>query len=98
MALGLSQERLRLARAGEDLPAKDTVASLPSLRRLAAMGGPGADKTDFGDEEVRSVGDGEPVPGGDNDEDTELEAAFPGEESAPAADETDYYRDVWEIR
>ncbi|MEU1824075.1 integrase [Streptomyces abikoensis] len=98
MAVRLSQERLRMTGDDEAPDETDVVASLPSLRRLAAAGGPGAGKDDPAEVDLRVVGNTEEVPGGDDDEDDELEAAFPGEENTVAIDEEDYYADVWESR
>ncbi|MFF2505938.1 integrase [Streptomyces sp. NPDC058067] len=98
MAVRLSQERLRMVGDDEVLDEKDAIASLPSLRRLAASGGPGADTGESGGTDLRDVDDPNQVPGGDDDEDDDLEAAFPGEENAAEIDDEDYYADVWESR
>ncbi|WP_327370733.1 integrase [Streptomyces sp. NBC_01217] len=98
MAVRLSQERLRMVGDDEAPNEADVVASLPSLRRLAARGGPGADTDDPGEVDLRVVDAVEQVPGGDDDEDDELEAVLPGEEYTGAIDDEDYYADVWESR
>ncbi len=100
MAVRLSQERLRLA--GEDDEPQDTrdeVASLPSVRRLAALSSPGSDPADESDGPgLRVVDAQDEYLGGDDDEDEECEAAFPGDDSAVSIDENDYYADVWNSR
>lgn len=104
MAVRLSQERLRLVGDG-DAPQdeKEEVASLPSVRRLAALNAPGDDgaagpegtKLHVIGSEIGPAGDDL---GGDDDEDEECEAAFPGDEVVTPVDEGDYYCDVWESR
>ncbi|MFI6731201.1 hypothetical protein [Streptomyces atratus] len=98
MALRLSQDRLRMVGEDEVPDEADVVASLPSLRRVAATGGPGASMDEPGHANLRAVAATEQVPGGDDDEDDELEAVLPGEEDIVANDDEDYYADVWESR
>ncbi|MYU06060.1 DDE-type integrase/transposase/recombinase [Streptomyces sp. SID8366] len=99
MALRLSQQRLRLV-GEDDAPAdEDVTAALPSLRRLAEAGGPGAPTA----EEVACpalhvIDDVAVPPGGDDDESDEIDAAFPGDDIKVVPDEEDYYADVWETR
>ncbi|MCX5205195.1 integrase [Streptomyces sp. NBC_00237] len=100
MALRLSQERLRLV--GEDdepRDAKDEVVSLPSVQRIAALSS--SARITAGDEpgdlDLNTVEAENEDLGGDDDEDEECDAAFPGDESAPM-DEDDYYADVWDSR
>lgn len=85
MALRLSSERLQMV--GEEDRAALGLGRLPTLRRLAALA----------QEEEAPPG---PEPeGGDDDEDAEVEAAFPGEAQEPGpVDEGDFYADVWESR
>jgi hypothetical protein len=97
MALRLSQQRLRLV-GEDDAPAdEDVTAALPSLRRLAEAGGPGAPTAEAGPS-LHVVDDDAVPPGGDDDEGDEIDAAFPGEEIEVVPDEDDYYADVWETR
>ncbi|NEA59351.1 transposase family protein [Streptomyces sp. SID13666] len=98
MAVRLSQERLRMVGEDEAPAGTDVVASLPALRKVAAAGGPGADRSETEDPDLRVVEGVDEVPGGDDDEDDELEAVFPGEENGAAIDEDAYYADVWESR
>ncbi|MFG2725446.1 integrase [Streptomyces canus] len=100
MALRLSQERLRLV--GEDDEPRDAqaeIALLPSVQRIAGLGS--SDAFSPGDEPGglgRSVvgAEGEDL-GGDDDEDEECEAAFPGEEPA-CVDEDDFYAGAMDSR
>ncbi|MGW0754014.1 integrase [Streptomyces sp. NPDC002587] len=99
MAVRLSQERLRLV--GDDAPQdeEEEVASLPSVRRLAALSTPkdgGAEGP--GGTDLHVVGFAGDDLGGDDDEDEECEAAFPGDEALTPVGEDDYYSDVWESR
>ncbi|WP_432161043.1 Mu transposase C-terminal domain-containing protein [Streptomyces sp. NRRL F-5630] len=97
MALRLSQQRLRLV-GEDDAPAdEDVTAALPSLRRLAEAGGPGAPPAEAGPS-LHVIDDDAVPPGGDDDEGDEIDAAFPGEEIEVVPDEDDYYADVWETR
>ncbi|WP_406308782.1 integrase [Streptomyces sp. NBC_00623] len=100
MALRLSQERLRLV--GEDdepRDAKDEVAALPSVRRIAALSTPGSGPAEEADGSgLRIVGAHDEDLGGDDDEDEECGAVFPGDDSAVPVDEEDYYVDVWNSR
>ncbi|MEU7327987.1 Mu transposase C-terminal domain-containing protein [Streptomyces parvus] len=99
MALRLSQQRLRLV-GEDDAPAdEDVTAALPSLRRLAEAGGPGAPTAEEAACPALHVIDDVAVPpGGDDDESDEIEAAFPGDDIKVVPDEEDYYADVWETR
>lgn len=100
MAVRLSQERLRLV--GEDdepQDAKDEVAMLPSVRRIAALSTPEVGPAEAsGGPDLRGVGTEDEDLGGDDDEDDECEAAFPGDEAVVPVDEDDYYADTWESR
>jgi hypothetical protein len=87
MAIRLSQERLRLAgeaAAGETAEAEQ-VPALPVLAQVTAR------QQDAG-------GMAAEADGGDDDEDAECDAAFPGEESTGPADGDDFYANAWEIR
>jgi transposase InsO family protein len=95
MAVRLSQDRLRLV--GEDAPEHE-IAELPSVRRLAALGTPGGGVVLEAAPDVQVVASTDPDLGGDDDEDDECEAAFPGDESVIPVDEDDYYADTWESR
>ncbi|WP_326613272.1 Mu transposase C-terminal domain-containing protein (plasmid) [Streptomyces scopuliridis] len=98
MAVRLSQERLRLVgeadvdeREGEDR----AVSQLASVRRITELSTPSGEDRIPGQApapaEVQVVGD--------DDEDEECEAAFPGEEDGSVeVDEDDFYADVWESR
>ncbi|MEU2874170.1 Mu transposase C-terminal domain-containing protein [Streptomyces olivoreticuli] len=100
MAVRLSQERLRLV-GEDDAPKdeKDEVASLPSVRRLAALSAPeSASPAGDSGAELHVVGPVTDDLGGDDDEDEECGAAFPGDELVAPVDEDDYYADVWESR
>ncbi|SHN30813.1 Mu transposase C-terminal domain-containing protein [Streptomyces yunnanensis] len=100
MAVRLSQDRLRLI-GEDDAPqdAKEEVASLPSVRRIAALSTSGSGSAGGSNgPDLRVVeAEGEGL-GGDDDEDEECEAAFPGDENAIPIDEDDYYADVWDSR
>ncbi|MFI1166848.1 hypothetical protein ACH4UM_25410 [Streptomyces sp. NPDC020801] len=100
MAVRLSQERLRLV--GEDdepQDAKAEVAALPSVRRIADLSSTGSGPAEeSGGPGLRVVGIQDDDLGGDDDEDEECDAAFPGEDSAAPVDEDDYYADVWGSR
>ncbi|MGW5132630.1 integrase [Streptomyces sp. NPDC004135] len=99
MALRLSQERLRLV-GGEDEPRddQDEVASLPSVRRVAALNSSeGPVRVEPGGFDLHIVGTEDDDFGGDDDEGEECEASFPGDDSVPI-DEDDYYADVWDSR
>ncbi|MHC0432721.1 integrase [Streptomyces sp. O3] len=100
MAVRLSQERLRLvSEDDEPLDAKDEVAALPSVRRITTFGtqesGPAEESGGPG---LRVVGAQNEDLGGDDDEDDECDAAFPGDDSIAMIDEDDYYADVWNSR
>ncbi|MBT2458636.1 DDE-type integrase/transposase/recombinase [Streptomyces sp. ISL-86] len=96
MAVRLSQQRLRLL--GEDETVND-VAGLPTARRITAL------HTDTEPSAEPDAGAATPDLhlvdtdlGGDDDEDEECAAAFPGEENNLAIDEDDFYADAWESR
>jgi len=82
MAIRLSQERLRLS--GEAATERQAAAVLPTAREVAA----------------RQLREGAGVAGdaGDDDEDSECDAAFPGEDGGGLADEDEFYADAWETR
>ncbi|MET8337817.1 hypothetical protein [Streptosporangium canum] len=96
MAVRLSQERLRLA--GQD--ERGEVAQLPSVRRLMALNTlPDEGVSREGSPELQAVLSADADLGGDDDEDDECEALFPGDEDdAVAVDENDFYADTWESR
>ncbi|MEU7401309.1 integrase [Streptomyces sp. NPDC044948] len=98
MAVRLSQERLRMVGDDEAPDAADAVASLPALRRVAAAGGPGAPRDETPTPDLHFVEGAAEVPGGDDDEDDEVEADIPGGDGAGPIDEDAYYADVWESR
>lgn len=99
MAVRLSQERLRLV-GQDDAPQSesDQVAELPSVRRIAALTGPPdgqADSRSQPDLQLMQPADADL--GGDDDEEDECDAAFPGENDMSAVlDEDDFYSDTWE--
>jgi transposase InsO family protein len=82
MAIRLSQERLRLA--GDE--AGGETAALPALAQVTAR------------QQDAVGGMAAEADGGDDDEDGECDAAFPGEEGTGPADEDDFYADAWETR
>jgi hypothetical protein len=82
MAIRLSQERLRLA--GDE--AGGETAALPALAQVTAR------------QQDAAGGMAAEADGGDDDEDGECDAAFPGEEGTGPADEDDFYADAWETR
>jgi hypothetical protein len=89
MAIRLSQERLRLAgEAAREMTEAEQVAALPAVAQVTARQqvGTGADGISRG------------ADGGDDDEDAECDAAFPGEEGVGPADEDEFYADAWESR
>ncbi|MFE2687436.1 integrase [Streptomyces mirabilis] len=95
MAVRLSQERLRLV--GEDDAPTDDVNELPSLRRLAAVTSSpeGLDAADRPDLQVVEPAGADL--GGDDDEDDECEAAFPGDEEV-LLEEGEFYADILDSR
>ncbi|RZB19596.1 integrase [Streptomyces sp. F001] len=95
MAVRLSQERLRLV--GEDDAPTDDVNQLPSLRRLAAVtSSPGG--CNAGDRpDLQVVEPARADLGGDDDEDDECEAAFPGDEEV-LLEEDEFYADIMDSR
>jgi transposase len=73
-----------------------------SQERLRLAGGPAADELP-GIRQVTARQQQEedtdlPVGGGDDDEDGEVDAAFPGEEETSPVDEDEFYADAWETR
>lgn len=89
MAVRLSQERLRLVDP-EALPDdRDEIAQLPAVQRIAALSAP-PDDADNDNLRVDL--------GGDDDEEDECQAVFPGEEIEVHGDEEEFYADVWDIR
>jgi transposase InsO family protein len=87
MAIRLSQERLRLAgEAAAEMTEAKQVAALPAVAQVTARQQAGTDG-------IASEADG-----GDDDEDAECDAAFPGEEGVGPADEDEFYADAWESR
>jgi transposase InsO family protein len=104
MAVRLSQERLRLADPGvapDDV--RGEVAGLVSVARLTAPSLPPGQDQPLSGPQLQVVAS-EPADevedeGGDDDEDQECQAGFPGEaDEAVAADEDAFYADVWETR
>ncbi|MFF1690826.1 integrase [Streptomyces sp. NPDC058254] len=100
MALRLSQERLRLV--GEDdepRDAKDEIALLPSVQRIAALRP--SERISAGDEPgalgLSVVGAENEDLGGDDDGEEECEAVFPGDDLA-AVGEDDFYADSMDSR
>lgn len=98
MAVRLSQDRLRLV--GDDELHTDEsgeVSQLPSVQRIAALSTATVPADAKWTPELHLVPD-EEVLGGDDDEENEVEAVFPGDDSAAPLDEDDYYADVWDSR
>ncbi|GAA4617263.1 helix-turn-helix domain-containing protein [Actinoallomurus liliacearum] len=93
MAVRLSQERLRLT--GETITGPmmlaEQVTALPTVQRVSAQ-----------QRQEPTAADGvAELDGGDDDEDAECDAAFPGEEETVSAGEMDedvFYADAWESR
>ncbi|MFQ6197235.1 integrase [Streptomyces sp. NPDC000405] len=100
MAVRLSQERLRLVGADDEpRDAQDEVAALPSVRRITTLGAQGSGPAEeSGGTGLRVVGAQDEDLGGDDDEDDECDAAFPGGDNTAPIDEDDYYADVWNSR
>ena len=88
MAIRLSQERLRLAgdEAGGETAGAGQAAALPALAQVTAR------------QQDAVGGAAAEADGGDDDEDTECDAAFPGEEGTGPVGEDDFYADAWETR
>lgn len=96
MAVRLSRERLRLV-AVDDAP-QDDVAQLPSLRRLIALDAPSdEDSGPDGRSGLQTAPGAGADQGGDDDEEEECDATFPGDADA-SIDEADLYTDAWETR
>ena len=95
IAVRLAHERLRLV-GDEDIERSDEVGALPTVSRIAALttGGDAA-----GVEEQAVLPDSHEAADGDDDEDEECDAPFPGDEAAAGdIDENDFYADVLESR
>ncbi|MER6112829.1 integrase [Streptomyces hirsutus] len=84
MAVRLSEDRLCLVGADEVEDPEDPL-QLPTLRAIAAL------------EAAPAAAEAADDLGGDDDEDEDLEAAFPGE-TDEFIDEDDYYADTWKSR
>ncbi|MCX5357255.1 Mu transposase C-terminal domain-containing protein [Streptomyces sp. NBC_00124] len=95
MAVRLSQERLRLV-AEDDAPTNE-VTQLPSLRRLAALTSSAAGSDAEGWPDLQVVEAAGADLGGDDDEDGECEAAFPGDEEV-VLEEGEFYADILDSR
>lgn len=98
MAVRLSQERLRMIGDDETPGSANAITSLPALRKVAAAGGPGATRDETAAPDLHLIGTAAEAPGGDDDEDDEVQADVPGIESTDPIDEDAYYADVWESR
>jgi hypothetical protein len=87
MAVRLSQERLLLAgdTAGAPGGGTEPAAALPTVAQVTARQQPGTGSAVMAD-------------GGDDDNDDECDAAFPGEEQAGPVDEDEFYAEAWETR
>ncbi|PYC87507.1 integrase [Streptomyces tateyamensis] len=96
MAVRLSQQRLRLLGQGE---ATDDAAALPTARRVAALYADTvqSQRVVEGSIDPDSALTGEDL-GGDDDEDEECDAPFPGDDQVSLAEEEDFYADAWESR
>jgi transposase InsO family protein len=101
MAVRLSQERLRLLVDTTTSPSPDRklVADLPSVRRLAALSGDAPTTTASPPELHQAGSHATPLPrdtelGGDDDEDEDFDAAFPGD--GEQLTEEEYYADALE--
>ncbi|WP_371618954.1 helix-turn-helix domain-containing protein [Streptomyces sp. NBC_00454] len=100
MAVRLSQERLRLVGEG-DIELGDGVSQLPTVSRITSLVAPAAARSEESAAALdsRAVPEPEVVPGGDDDEDQECEAPFPGDGAASGViDEDDFYAGVWDSR
>jgi hypothetical protein len=84
MAVRLSEDRLCLV-GPDEVEAPEDPLRLPTLRSIAAL------------EAAPAAAEAADDLGGDDDEDEDLEAAFPGE-TDEFIDEDDYYADTWESR
>nr|WP_243876594.1 hypothetical protein [Streptomyces sp. 846.5] len=99
MAVRLSQERMKLV-GDSDIEQGDEVSQLPTVGRITLLvtsAGAG-DEQSAAAPDLHAVPDPEAVPGGDDDEDAECEAPFPGDGAVGAIDEDDFYADVWDSR
>jgi hypothetical protein len=89
MAIRLSQERLRLpGEAAGEMTEAEQVAALPTVAQVTARQQVG----------VGAGGIVREADGGDDDEEAECDAAFPGEEAAGLASEDEFYAEAWESR
>lgn len=95
MAVRLSQQRLRLVDE-DDAPADD-VNQLASLRRLAAVASSPGRSDAEGRPDLQVVEPAGADLGGDDDEDDECEAAFPGDEEV-LLEEDEFYADIMDSR
>jgi transposase InsO family protein len=86
MAIRLSQERLVLA--GETAVGETEAGQLPAVAQVIAR-----QQDNVGVGNMTAEADG-----GDDDEDGECDAAFPGEEGTGSAGEDEFYADAWETR
>ena len=84
MAIRLSQERLRLS--GGTAPGQQTAAGLPAVQQVTAR------------QQQEPAGVTAETACGDDDEDSECDAAFPGEEGSSPVDEDEFYAGAWETR
>jgi hypothetical protein len=89
MAIRLSQERLRLAGdAAGEMTEAEQAAALPAVAQVTAR-----QQAVTGADGIASE-----AGGGDDDEDAECDAAFPGEEAVGLTPEDEFYADAWESR
>jgi transposase InsO family protein len=95
MAVRLSQERLKLVGEGGIEPGAE-VSRLPTVGRITSL--VTSVGTRGGAPDLHAMPDPEAVPGGDDDEDAECDAPFPGDQAAGEIDEDDFYADVWDSR
>lgn len=84
MAIRLAQERLRLS--GDAAIGQKPAAELPAIQQVTARQRPGP------------AGTAVEAAGGDDDEDGECDAVFPGEEDSSPVDEDEFYAGAWETR
>jgi hypothetical protein len=96
MALRLSGERLRIMgpESGSEAEGEQlSVDQLPSVRQLTAMNNNHPPESE--PEASEASGDPLPAADGDDDEDDELDAAFPAERGTMSDEE--YYAGAWEV-
>ncbi len=87
MAIRLSQERLRLS--GDTADGQQTAEAameLPAVQQVTAR------------QRQEPAGIAVEAAGGEDDEDGECDASFPGEEDSSLVDEDEFYADAWETR